>query len=106
MNLVAADVRRLKSNLPNFKWSLLTSAATIQGLNARIFDWENSHPEPLLQGTEGNAGVPFILSVKGMISDACERFHKLARAMLSKIQGRFTTAKVAVGRLKIEGSRK
>lgn len=37
MNLVAADVRRLKFCFTKFRWSLLTSAATVQGFKARIF---------------------------------------------------------------------
>jgi len=37
MNLVAADVRRLYLNLMKQSLSLLTSAATVQGFNARIF---------------------------------------------------------------------
>ena len=35
-NLVAADVRRLKLYFTNSRWSLLTSAATVQGFHARI----------------------------------------------------------------------
>ena len=45
-SFVAADVRRLKLlGLREIK-SLLTSAATVQGLNAGRFAWGNSFHEP------------------------------------------------------------